>query len=89
MPSRSGEDVDLPVVSPAAERVRVDAEQSAGFTEREPVAALAGSGLCRNTVNLGETHNDHPAAVIKVARNASFPSANVQPSSQSQIGGKP
>ncbi len=55
MPAWGGEDVDLPVVSPAAQRVRIHAEDSAGLAEREPVAALAGSGLTRNAVNLGES----------------------------------
>jgi hypothetical protein len=36
-----GENVDLPVVGPPAERVRIDTEQSAGLAEGEPVAALA------------------------------------------------
>jgi hypothetical protein len=39
--ARSGEDLDLPVVGPAPQRVRVDAEHPAGLAEGEPVAALA------------------------------------------------
>jgi hypothetical protein len=54
MSAGRGEDLDLPVVCPAAQRVGVDAEETAGLAEREPVAALAGCGLRRNEVNLGE-----------------------------------
>jgi len=49
------EDLDLPVVSPAAQRVRIHAEHAARFTEGEPIAALTGVRLRRNTVNLGES----------------------------------
>jgi hypothetical protein len=55
MATRSREDVDFSVVRPAAQRVGIDAEQAAGLAEGEPVAALARSGLSRNTVNLGES----------------------------------
>src|SRR6185503_2515719 len=53
--ARRGEDVDLPVVSPPSQRVRIHAEHSTGFAEGEPVAPLARCRWNRNTVNLGET----------------------------------
>jgi len=59
MATGSREDFDLAVVGPASERVRINAEKSAGLAEREPVAALAGRRLSGNTVNLGETHAGH------------------------------
>src|SRR6185503_3186574 len=52
--ARRGEDVDLPVVSPASQRVRIHAEHATGLAEGEPVAALARCCWNRNTVNLGE-----------------------------------
>src|SRR5437879_9323839 len=55
MTARGGEDVDLPVVRPAAQRVRIDAEHAAGLAQGEPVAALAGCGRSGNAVNLGES----------------------------------
>src|SRR5258706_4855429 len=60
MSARRGEDIDLPVVSPAAEGVRIHAEHSTGLAEGEPVAALACCGRCGNTVNLGEPGESAP-----------------------------
>src|SRR5213593_1384857 len=60
MTAGGGEDVDLPVVRPAAQRVRVDAQNPAGLAEGEPVAVLAGCGRSGNTVNLGETPFTRP-----------------------------
>ena len=58
MPARGGEDIDLPVVSPAPQRVGIDAKNAAGLAKGEPVAAFAGRSLSRNTVNLGESGGD-------------------------------
>src|SRR5207245_6250215 len=48
-----GEDVELPVVGPAAESVRIDAKEAARLAERQPIAAR--EGFRGDAVNLGET----------------------------------
>jgi hypothetical protein len=86
MPARGGEDVDLPVVGPAAKGVGIDAEESAGLAESEPVAALAGSGLRRNTVNLGETGRAHQGAHLPDPATVSAPV--VAPATSSAAGSR-
>src|SRR5258706_667331 len=75
--ARGSEDVDLPVVSPAAEGVRIHAEHSSGLAEGEPVATLACCGRCGNTVNLGEPGEAHRTSdggvVLSLARSPSGP----------------
>ena len=55
MTARGGEHVDLPVVRPAPERVRIHAEHAAGLTEGQPVLSLGGRGRRGDAVNVGES----------------------------------
>ena len=64
VPAGRGEDLDLAVVGPAAERVGIHAEHPAGFAEGQPVASFAGRGLCGNTVNLGETRSARRTVLV-------------------------
>src|SRR2546426_715529 len=54
MPAWRGEDLDLPAVRPAAQRVWIHAEDPAGLPQRQPVTALERCRL-RDTANLGES----------------------------------
>src|SRR2546427_3308300 len=54
VPARCGEDIDLPVVGPAAKGVGVDAEDPARLPQRQPVIALE-RRCFGDTANLGES----------------------------------